>query len=563
MKRFIVFCFFLFFFSAVGAKETHPAAIASAHPLATKAGLEILQQGGNAYDAAVTVTVVLAVVEPYSSGIGGGGFWLLHRARDGKQVMIDGREKAPGKAHRDMYLDQQGDVIPNLSLNGPLAAGVPGEIAAIVHLAESYGNLPLSKTLAAAIRIADQGFPVTERYQKLTGFRLETLRSFPETAKIFLVDNEVPPIGYKIIQKDLASTLRAVAEKGAGGFYDNEIAKKLVDGVQAAGGIWTLEDLQSYKVVEREPITGTYNGIKIISAAPPSSGGIVLIQALNILERKNFFNLNEFTKKHVVVEAMRRAYKDRAEYLGDPDFVTIPKSLTSKPYATIKAASIKLDTATPSEMLEKKNKIREKGTDTTHFSIIDQEGNRVSATLSINYPFGSGFVVPGTGVLLNDEMDDFSVRAKTPNAYGLVGDKANEIAPGKRPLSSMTPTFLETEDKIAILGTPGGSRIISMVLLAVLDFAEGNPPKSWVELPRYHHQYLPDEIQYEPDAFTDQEKEGLQQMGHHLKEMSRRYGNMQAILLDRKTGETKAASDPRGEGCAQVHTIAAGKSEQM
>ena len=550
MKKIVVLWFLLFLSFTSFASEKHSSAIASAHPLATKAGLEILQQGGNAFDAAITVTTVLAVVEPYSSGIGGGGFWLLHRASDGKQIMIDGREMAPGKSHRDMYLDQAGKVVPKLSLNGALSAGIPGEIAAIVHLAEKYGRLPLSKTLAPAIQIADQGFPVTERYQKLAGFRLETLRSFPEAANIFLADNEVPSVGHKIIQKDLAETLRSVAEKGSAGFYQNETAKKLAEGVQAAGGIWTEEDLQNYKIVEREPITGTYNGIKIISAAPPSSGGIVLTQALNILERKNFSSLNEFTKIHVTVEAMRRAYKDRAVYLGDPDFVTIPKSITSKPYATIKAASIKLDQATPSEMLDGKN-IRQKGTDTTHFSIIDSEGNRVSATLSINYPFGSCFVVPGTGVLLNDEMDDFSIHPKTPNAYGLVGDEANEIAPGKRPLSSMTPTFLETEDKIAILGTPGGSRIISMVLLAVLDFAEGNSPKSWVSLPRFHHQYMPDEIQFELGAFHDLVKKDLENRGHQLKEQSRKYGNMQAILLDRKTGEIKAASDPRGEGSAQ------------
>ena len=562
MKKIVVLWVLLFLSFSSFASEKHSSAIASAHPLATEAGLEILQQGGNAFDAAITVTTVLAVVEPYSSGIGGGGFWLLHRASDGKQIMIDGREMAPGKSHRDMYLDGAGKVVPKLSLNGALSAGIPGEIAAIVHLAEKYGRLPLSKTLAPAIQIADQGFPVTERYQKLAGFRLETLRSFPDAAKIFLADNELPPIGYKIIQKDLANTLRAVAEKGSAGFYQNEIAKKLAEGVQAAGGIWTEEDLQNYKIVEREPITGTYNGIKIISAAPPSSGGIVLTQTLNMLERKNFSSLSGITKKHVVVEAMRRAYKDRAIYLGDPDFVTIPASITSKPYSTIKAASIKLDRATPSEDLDGK-KPRQKGTDTTHFSILDSEGNRVSATLSINYPFGSCFVVPGTGVLLNDEMDDFSIRAKTPNVYGLIGGQANEIAPGKRPLSSMSPTFLETDDQTAILGTPGGSRIISMVLLGILDFAEGNGPESWVSLPRFHHQYQPDEIQYEPGAFTDEEILELEKLGHTLTEKSRQYGNMQAILFDRKTGEVKAASDPRGEGRAQFTQITESKSEQM
>jgi len=544
------------------AQAEHPGAIASAHPIATEAGLEILRQGGNAFDAAVAVSAVLAVVEPYSSGIGGGGFWLLHRARDGKQIMIDGREKAPKNAHRDMYLDANGKVIPGLSLNGPLAAGIPGEIAALVHIANNYGRLPLAKTLAPAIHYAEKGFVVTDRYRKLAAFRLDVLRRYPEAANIFLVAGEVPTRGHRIVQKDLASTLRRVAEKGRDGFYDGEIAAKLVLGVQAAGGIWTEADLKNYAVEERSPVIGSYNGIKITSAAPPSSGGMVLVEILNMLKHKNLPDLGGIVRKHVIIEAMKRAYRDRAEYLGDPDFITIPFSLVSKPYATIKGASIKLYRATPSALLGGGKPEEAKGTDTTHFSILDTEGNRVAATLSINYPFGSCFVVPGTGVLLNDEMDDFSIHPGVPNVYGLIGNEANAIEPGKRPLSSMTPTFLETEDRVAILGTPGGSRIISMVLLAVLDFAEGNPPKSWVSLSRYHHQYLPDEVQFEPGAFTELEKQTLKRLGHKLKPLSRRYGNMQAILLERETGRVEAASDPRGEGRAQF-TLPKSESEQM
>lgn len=539
----------LLFVSFTTSAETTNAAIASAHPLATEAGIEILKQGGNAFDAAITVSSVLAVVEPYSSGIGGGGFWLLHREKDKKQIMIDGREVAPGSAHKDMYLDKDGKVVPRLSLDGALAAGIPGEIAALVHLSENYGNLPLEKTLAPAIKIANDGFAVTKHYQKMTGFRLETLRSFPSSAEIFLKGNEVPELGALIIQKDLADTLRSVSKKGVNGFYRCAVAEKLVEGVQAAGGIWSIDDLKNYKVIERQPIISTYKGIKLVSAAPPSSGGIVLAQTLNILEHKNLDDFEGVEKKHLVVEAMRRAYADRAKFLGDPDFVEIPNSLVSKPYATLKAASIKRTVATKSDSL---NKARDKGTDTTHFSILDSEGNRVSATLSINFPFGSGFVVPGTGVLLNDEMDDFSTQPGVPNGYGLVGGKANEIAPGKRPLSSMSPTFLETESQVAILGTPGGSRIISMVLLGILDFAEGNGPESWVSLPRYHHQYLPDQIQHESDAFNEQEKKSLESFGHELKEMGRQYGNMHAILRENKSGEIKAASDPRGEGQAEI-----------
>ncbi len=559
MRHFIILLLFLNSSLTVFAYEKHPAVIASAKPLATEAGLETLRQGGNAFDAAITVSAVLAVVEPQSSGIGGGGFWLLHQEKDDKQIMIDGREMAPGKSHRDMYLDQAGEVVSNLSLNGALAAGIPGEIAALVHISEKYGKLPLSKTLAPAIKAAEEGFLVTERIQRMIKFRLEVLRSFPESTKIFLENNEVPSLGYKIIQRDLATTLRAVAKQGSAGFYQGDVAKKLIEGVQAADGIWSQEDLKNYQVIERKPITGTYHGIKITSAAPPSSGGIVMTQALNILEQTPLSSLSGITKKHVVIEAMRRAYQDRAIYLGDPDFVDIPKHITTKSYAGIKAGSIKVDQATPSEIF--KREVPE-GEDTTHFSVLDSEGNRVSATLSINYPFGSGFVVPGTGVLLNDEMDDFSIRPDTPNAYGLIGGKANKIAPGKRPLSSMSPTFLETEDKVAIVGTPGGSRIISMVLLAVLDFSEGNSPESWVSLPRYHHQYMPDSILFEPGTFSDHEKRELIAMGHQLKPKTRSYGNMQAILFDRKTGEIKAASDPRGEGSAQFTQTEAIKSEQ-
>lgn len=530
--------------------QVNQAAIASAHRLATEAGQTILQQGGNAFDAAITVSAVLAVVEPYSSGIGGGGFWLLHRASDHKQIMIDGREKAPLRARTDMYLDAQGEVVAQASLDGPLAAAIPGTVAALVHLAEHYGQLPLSTTLAPAIRLAREGFPVTTHYQRMAGFRKQALLASAEAARLFLVDGDVPPVGHLIIQPDLGLTLQRVARQGKAGFYQGEIASQLIAGVQAAGGIWTQADLDNYAVVEREPLTGRYQNIRITSASPPSSGGAVLIQALNILERKNLSDQDPLSRKHLIVEAMKRAYQDRAVYMGDPDFVSFPKSILSKPYATLKAASIRIDRATP--VTAQTPSVAPEGTDTTHFSIIDSAGNRVAATLSINYPFGSGFVAPGTGVLLNDEMDDFSIRPKTPNAYGLIGGRANAIAPGKRPLSSMTPTFLETDDRVAILGTPGGSRIISMVLLAVLDFARGQGPESWVSLPRYHHQYQPDQLQFEPGALTDQEQQALIKLGHELKDTNRQYGNMQALLLHRKTGKVEAATDPRGEGHAQV-----------
>ena len=540
----------------VYAETPARVAIATAHPLATDAGVEILEQGGNAFDAAAAITATLAVVEPYSSGLGGGGFWLVHQADDGKQIMVDGRETAPARASEDTYLDKKGDVIKGASIYGPLAAGIPGIPAGIEHLVRHYGQLSLAKVLAPAIRHAREGFTVTERYRKLAGYRLDVLRSYPEAAAIFLHNNDVPPFGHLIVQDNLAETLELFVRYGAKGFYGGIIAGRLVQGVRRHGGIWEYNDLTDYAVVEREPIVFNYHDVRIVSAAPPSSGGIVLGQALNILENFGLDTLGDITQKHVVIEAMRRAYRDRVVYLGDPDFVTVPvQRLLDKEYAEGLAQGIDLKRATASTEIGGMGAYAAKGTNTTHFSVIDMEGNRVAATLSINLPFGSGYMPVGTGVLLNNEMDDFAVKSLTPNAYGLVGDRANRIEPGKRSLSSMTPTFLEAGDRIAILGTPGGSRIISMVLLAVLDFVQHQAPASWVSLPRYHHQYLPDEVQFEQNGLTHAERAGLQMLGHTLKEKNRQYGNMQAIMWWKKKNLVFAASDPRGEGKAIVLTL--------
>jgi gamma-glutamyltranspeptidase/glutathione hydrolase len=533
-------------------RTQHDAAIASAHPLATAAGMEILEAGGNAFDAAVAVSAALAVVEPYSSGMGGGGFWLLHRAADGFEIMVDGRERAPLAATRDMYLDANGAVVPGLSINGPLAAAVPGAPAALAHIAQKYGRLSLERTLAPAIRRARDGFEVDPLYNRLAAFRLDAMQADAETARLFLQDNTVPSAGHRVVQPELAATLEALAEHGRDGFYTGRVAQQLVDGVHRAGGIWSLEDLEQYQVVERKPVSGTYQDLRLVSAAPPSSGGVVLVEMLNILAGFRLGTMDTATRTHVIIEAMRRAYRDRAEYLGDPDFVDLPVArLTDSGYAAKLRESIRLDQATPSTALPAVSPPGE-GTDTTHFSILDADGNRVAATLSINYPFGACFTPPGPGVLLNDEMDDFSVKPGVPNVYGLVGAEANSIAPGKRPLSSMSPTFVENRDGVAILGTPGGSRIITMVLLAILDLAEGGAPQSWVSLPRFHHQYLPDVVQYEPGAISARLAQSLEALGHTLKPLDSDYGNMQAVYLDRNTGRVSAASDPRGIGLSEV-----------
>lgn len=532
---------------------SHPApAIASAHPLATEAGIEVLRTGGNAFDAAVAVSAALAVVEPFASGIGGGGLWLLYRAGDGKSVMLDGREQAPGAAHRDMYRDAKGIIDPRLSVDGALAAAIPGEPAALAYLAEHYGRLPLSRTLVSAIRLAREGFPVSKHYQHQAAFRYRILQSSPTAAAVFLQQGQVPEFGYRIVQTALAETLEALARKGAAGFYRGAVAERLVAGVKAAGGIWTLADLANYRVVERSPLSGEYRGMKITTAASPSAGGTVLLETLNILE--GFADLTEQTpveRKHLIVEAMRRAYKDRAEYLGDPDFVGVPSYLTDKQYAEQLRTTINPQQATPSAILDVLSPAKAAG-HTSHLSILDAEGNRVAATLTINYPFGACYIPTGTGVLLNDEMDDFAAAPGIPNVYGLVGGEANSIAPRKRPLSSMTPTFLETPTRLAVIGTPGGSRISSMVILATLAFAEGREATAMVGLPRYHHQYLPDQIQYEAAALNDLEQAGLRRKGHVLKPVDEPYGNMQVIVWDKSNGAVTAASDPRGEGKAYV-----------
>ena len=542
----------------VRAADTPPAnAVASAHPLATRAGITILAQGGNAFDAAVAVTAALAVVQPMSSGLGGGGFWLLHRAADGKEIMVDGRERAPGAARRDMYLNSRGEVDKGKSLNGPLAAGIPGVPAGIVYLAANYGRLPLKQSLAPAIRYAREGFHVTPRYQHMVSVRFDLLKQYPSSTAQFLQDGHIPQLGFQVVQPDLARLLEHIAAEGNKAYYAGETARRLVHGVRSAGGIWSLQDLAGYHVVERAPTVTEYRGIRVVSASPPSSGGIVIGEALKILEHFDLDSMDDVKRKHYVIEAMRRAYRDRAVFLGDPDYVHIPEHRLFNPdYIDGLAISIKPDRATPSSELGDTPQPHQSGNTTTHFSIIDTEGNWVAATLSVNLPFGSGFVPPGTGVVLNDEMDDFAVKPNRPNAYGLVGSDANAVAPGKRPLSSMSPTFLETPDRVGLLGTPGGSRIISMVLLGILDFADGHGPQSWVAKKRYHHQYLPDVVQYEEGGLNWREQQGLNAMGYQLREIDRNYGDMQAVLWDKKNHRVSAASDPRGEGVATVVPVA-------
>ncbi|HFC29748.1 MAG TPA: gamma-glutamyltransferase, partial [Oceanospirillales bacterium] len=373
------------------------------------------------------------------------------------------------------------------------------------------------------------------------------MQRYPASMKTYYVNGkDTPKVGNNITNKDLAKTLKSIAKKGKKGFYQGKVAKKLVKAVKKAGGIWTLEDLKNYQIVEREPIYTEYLGKKLITAAPPSSGGIALATMLNILSGWDLKNMPKDKRIHLIVEAMRRAYRDRSIYLGDSDFVKIPTKMLINPYyADGLRASIRTDKATKSNDLPGLGQYQE-GQHTTHFSIIDTEGNLVASTQTVNTVFGSKFVAKGTGVLLNNEMDDFSAKPGSPNAYGLIGGDANAIAPGKRPLSSMTPTFVIGQDDVAVIGTPGGSRIITMVLLGILDYYDGHDVKSWVSLPRFHHQYVPDVISYEPNALSDEIIDKLEQRGHKLKQLDHTWGNMNAAYWNKKTGFSDAASDPRG-----------------
>lgn len=553
LSRLLLFLCLLLSASAHSETIDDRQAIASSQPLATRAGMQVLREGGNAFDAAVTVAAVLAVVEPYGSGLGGGGFWLLHRASDGKQLMVDGRERAPLAARRDMYLNENRNVVPGLSIDGALSAGIPGQVAAMVHINKHYGVLALKRLLQPAIELADKGFVVEEKYRRKSGFRRKVLMASPAAAGIFLHDQDVPAVGHRIVQPDLAKVLQRIANKGGDGFYRGETAALLVKGVTDAGGLWTLKDLQQYRIVERDPLRWQWNNMQITSASLPSSGGVVLAQILNQLALMNWDELGSSAKRHVLIEAMRRAYRDRAEYLGDSDYINVDVArLVGKAHAKKLVTDISSDWATASKDLRRIDVKSQEGRNTTHYSILDRAGNRVSATLSINYPFGSGFVPPGTGILLNDEMDDFSLSPGVPNAYGLVGEQANEIAPGKRMLSSMTPTFIETRDSLVIVGTPGGSRIITMVLQAILSLHQGRDARSIVSQPRLHHQYLPDLVQLEPGALDGRQRGDLERYGHRLKILDRTFGNMQIIIKNKRNGQVSAASDPRGIGSSMV-----------
>ncbi|MFN9120652.1 MAG: gamma-glutamyltransferase [bacterium] len=522
--------------------------IASAHPLASEAGRQVLAAGGNAFDAAIAVAAALAVVEPYSSGIGGGGFFLLHRAHDGHQVMVDARETAPAAADAHMYVDESGRAVPRASLDGARAAAIPGLPAGIVHLSRQYGRLPLARSLAPAIGLARDGFTVDARFATVARLASARLQRDARTAAVFMPAGRALAEGDHLRQPALAATLERLARDGHAGFYAGPVAAELVASVRADGGIWQAHDLAAYAVVERPPMRFEYRGATITAAALPSSGGVVIAQSLAMLSRFGALEHRSPAGAHLVSEALRRAFDERARWLGDPDYDPVPLDrLLSEAHLRARGADIDPLQATPSSRQGDSPAARG-STDTTHLSVVDRDGNRVAATLTINTLFGSGFIAGSTGVLLNNEMDDFALPGAQPNAYGLTGREANRIEPGKRPLSSMTPMFVETARGVHVLGAPGGSRIISMLLLAVLDITSDDPPSPAVLVarPRYHHQFRPDRIEVEPGAFADDWIDALRSRGHAVTIGGRAWGNMQVVHIDRASGEVSTASDPRG-----------------
>ncbi|NWF37538.1 gamma-glutamyltransferase [Mariprofundus sp. NF] len=521
---------------ATPAVSAEAGMVVAAQKSAAEAGINMLKRGGNAFDAAAATALALGVAEPGSSGIGGGGFFLLYIAKEKRYVMLDARETSPKLAgNGEVYKTQS-------SVDGPQSAGVPGLAAGVDHLVSRYGRLNRKTVTQPAIDLAKDGFEVGPRLQSMLNWRG---KAFNETGRNIFMS------GQQIKQEALADTLVRFAKGGAEEFYRGETAGRLIADMKRDGGLIREADMAAYRVIEREPVTFDYQNYRVISAPLPSSGGLTLAHVFGQLKDDDLKGLDRADRVHLLVETMKRAYRDRNAHMGDADFVEIPDLLSADRLKQLRAG-IRMDRATPSSELGSTTDAIGAGTDTTHFSVIDAEGNMVSATLSINYAFGSGYVSPSTGILMNDEMDDFATRPGKPNAYGLVQGVANAVAPGKRMLSSMTPTFVIGPDRTFIVGTPGGSRIISMVLLASLGFMlDEDAPADWVNAPRYHHQFLPDVIQHEPNAFKPELTAELQSRGHVFKPMTRQYGNMYAIVLDRESGKLTGLVDGRGEGKAE------------
>jgi len=528
--------------------------VASVSEIASQVGVDILKRGGNAVDAAVAVGLTLAVVWPSAGNIGGGGFMVI-RLANGKSTTIDYREMGPAAAHRNVYLDANGAYIPESSTFGHKAAGVPGSVAGMAYALEKYGTMKWAAVAEPARRLAAVGFPVWYQLEQSLKSGRKELSRYPESKRIFLRGGKFYEAGEIFRQPELAATFARMIRSGPREFYEGRTARLVQAAMRRAGGWITLEDLKNYKVVEREPLRSTYRGYEIITMPPPSSGGIALIQMLNMLER---FNLKELgfgssASTHLKVEAMRRAFADRAQFLGDTDFVKVPVSgLISRKYADQLAATIDSHHASTSHDVGHGDPLPYESEETTHYTVVDKAGNAVATTTTINDSFGNKITVEGAGFLLNNEMDDFAPKPGSPNAYGLIQGEANAVAARKRPLSSMTPTIVLKEGKLWFaVGSPGGPTIINTVMQIITNVIDhGMTIQQAIDAPRVHHQWIPDEIVYEPMGLVTDTMNVLRGMGHNLVDRPRFMGDAQGIMIDEKTGVRLGASDPRLNGRA-------------
>jgi gamma-glutamyltranspeptidase / glutathione hydrolase len=535
--------------------RVHPAfgahgMAATQEEMATLAGLEVLRNGGNAVDAAATIAFVLAVTLPSAGNLGGGGFMVVYDADSGETVAIDYREMSGAAAFRDMYLDQQGEADPEKSRYSGLAVGVPGTVAGMALALEKFGTISLAEALQPAIDLAEEGITVTPALAESLQASAEELQKWPSSTKIFFKDDGAPyQPGEVLVQSDLADAMRLIAAKGPDAFYGGSIAEKIVAEVSRAGGNLTVDDFESYRAMLREPVRGTYRGYEIVSMPPPSSGGVHIIQILNTLEDVPIGELGPESAEtiHQMAEAMKYAYADRSEYLGDPDFVDVPVgALTSKDYAKTIRARIDPDRAAPAAEIKPGDLAPYESPDTTHFSVVDQEGNAVANTYTINFSYGTGLVANGTGILLNNELDDFSAKPGVPNAYGLIGGDANAVEPRKRPLSSMSPTLVLRDGRpFLVTGSPGGSRIITTTLQVIMNVIDHDMNIAEATFaPRIHHQWLPDELRIEEGISPDTIRL-LEQKGHTVA-LQETMGSTQSIMITEDG--LFGSSDPRRPG---------------
>jgi gamma-glutamyltranspeptidase/glutathione hydrolase len=528
--------------------------VSSQEAIASQIGVDILKQGGNAVDAAVAVAYALAVTLPRAGNIGGGGFMLVHLAEQNKTIAIDYRETAPAKAHKDIFLDEQGNAVDKLSREHGLAVGVPGTVMGMELALKQYGTMKMAQVIKPAIKLAKDGIVVTSDLSNSLAGLKSRITQWPSSAAIFYhADGSNYQVNELLKQPELAQSLSLIAQKGSKGFYQGETAEKIVSAVQNAGGVMSLTDLANYKVVEREPVRGNYRGYEVVSMPPPSSGGIHIIEMLNVLEQFPIDKLGHNTANtlHLMAETMKYAYADRSEYLGDPDFVTVPvKQLTSKEYAKDIANKIAINKTTPSSEIKPGKLAPYESDQTTHFSVIDKWGNAVANTYTLNFSYGSGLVAKGTGILLNNEMDDFSVKPGTPNGYGLIGGEANAVQGNKRPLSSMSPTMVMKDDKpFIVTGSPGGSRIINITLQMIMNVIDHNLNiAEATAAARMHHQWLPDFIWVEHTLNRDTISL-LEAKGHKVK-VQESIGSTQSIMMTEQG--LFGASDPRRAGSAAI-----------